>query len=41
MLVLQSEVHGILSLVGVPRSCSSTAIVLSEGPWRKALGMDR
>ena len=40
MLVLQSEVHGILSLVGVARFCCSTAIVLSEGPWRKAPGMD-
>jgi len=30
MLVLQSEVHGILSLVGVPQFCCSAAIVLSE-----------
>jgi hypothetical protein len=39
MLVLQSEVHGILSLVGVPRFCCSTAIVLSEGARRKACQM--
>ena len=35
MLALQSEIHGILSLVGVPRVGSSMLIVPFEGTWRK------